>query len=124
QDRRQAEAVEAALERRRIAKRQAAARAERKRKAAISIALNEKRKEKLKENYEAGFRECARIFFEREERKKNLHAILLEELEFESKYWISKPDDITAKITDDIWEVPGNNSAGGHVTMPDEHLWR
>lgn len=40
--------MEAALERRRIAKRQAAARAERKRKAAISIALNEKRKEKLK----------------------------------------------------------------------------
>jgi len=36
------------LERRRIAKRQAAALAERKRKAAISIALNEKRKEKLK----------------------------------------------------------------------------
>lgn len=47
-DRRQAEAVSAALERRRIAKRQAAARAERQRKAAISIALNEKRKEKLK----------------------------------------------------------------------------
>lgn len=40
--------MSAALERRRIAKRQAAARAERKRKAAISIALNEKRKEKLK----------------------------------------------------------------------------
>lgn len=38
----------AALERRRIAKRQAAARAERKKKAAISIALNEERKQKLK----------------------------------------------------------------------------
>lgn len=56
--------------------------------------------------------------------QKNIHAILLEELEHESKYWISNPEDITAKITDDLWEVPGNNSAGGHVTMPDEHLWR
>eukprot|EP00752_Nemacystus_decipiens_P009875 g8810.t1 len=123
-DRRQAEAVSAALERRRIAKRQAAARAEKKRKAAISIALNEKRKEKLKENYEAGFKESARIFFEREERKKNIHAILLEELEAESKHWISTPEDITAKITDDIWEAPGNNTAQGQITMPDEHLWR
>lgn len=47
-DKRQAEAITAALERRRIAKRQAAAKAEQNRKAAISIALNEKRKEKLK----------------------------------------------------------------------------
>ena len=56
--------------------------------------------------------------------QKNIHAILLEELEAESKHWISTPEDITAKITDDIWEVPGNNSAGGQITMPDEHLWR
>lgn len=47
-DKREADAVTAALERRRIAKRQAAARAERKRKAAISIALNEERKQQLK----------------------------------------------------------------------------
>lgn len=56
--------------------------------------------------------------------QKNIHAILLEELEAESKHWVSTPEDITAKITNDIWEVPGNNSAGGQISMPDEHLWR
>lgn len=56
--------------------------------------------------------------------QNNLHAILLEELQAESKHWINTPEDITAKITDDIWEVPGNNSAGGQIGMPDEHLWR
>ncbi|CAM9454599.1 unnamed protein product [Ectocarpus sp. 8 AP-2014] len=123
-DKREADAVTAALERRRIAKRQAAAHAERKKKAAISIALNEERKLQLKENYEAGYRESARVFFEREERKKNIHAILLEELEAESEHWINTPEDVTAKITDDLWEVPGNNTAEGQISMPDEHLWR
>ncbi|CAN0391686.1 unnamed protein product, partial [Laminaria digitata] len=123
-ERRHAELVSAALERRRIAKRQAAAREERQRVAAISIALNEKKQAKLKENYEAGFRESARIFYEREERKKNIHAILLEELEAESGSWITTPEDVDAKITDDLWETPGNNSAGGQISMPDEHLWR
>lgn len=54
--------MEAALERRRIAKRQAAARAERKRKAAISIALNEKRKEKLKVRHASSARGWAFLF--------------------------------------------------------------
>lgn len=49
---------------------------------------------------------------------------MLEELEAESAHWISTPEDVTAKITDDIWETPGNNSAGGQISMPDEHLWR
>lgn len=56
--------------------------------------------------------------------QKNLHAILLEELEAESEHWINTPEDITAKITDDLWEVPGNNTAKGQISMPDEHLWR
>ena len=56
--------------------------------------------------------------------QKNIHAILLEELEAESGSWISTPEDMDAKITDDLWATPGNNSAGGQITMPDEHLWR
>ena len=63
-------------------------------------------------------------FFLADSSQKNLHAILLEELEAESKHWICTPEDIAAKITEDIWEVPGNDSAGGQITMPDEHLWR
>ena len=47
-EKRHAEAVSAALERRRIAKRQAAARVERQRVAAINISLNEKKQAKLK----------------------------------------------------------------------------
>lgn len=54
----------------------------------------------------------------------NIHAILLEELEEESKHWVTTAEDITTKVTDDIWEVPGNNSAGGQLSMPDDHLWR
>lgn len=49
---------------------------------------------------------------------------MLEELEAESKHWVNTQEDITAKITDDLWKAPGNNSAGGQITMPDEHLWR
>ena len=56
--------------------------------------------------------------------QKNIHSVLLEELEKESKYWIVSAEDVTAKITDDLWETPGNNSAERQITLPDEHLWR
>lgn len=28
------------------------------------------------------------------------------------------------KINDKLWDLPGSNTTGGNLAMPDEHLWR
>lgn len=52
------------------------------------------------------------------------HAILLEELEWESQFWITSEEGIAEKINDRLWDNPGASTAGGEISMPDEHLWR
>lgn len=50
--------------------------------------------------------------------------MLIQELEYESQFWIKTPEEAKIRIGAHLWEQAGASSTDGEIIMPNEDLWR